>query len=294
MRSVRSISNGARRRLSAATAALLGRQATPPPFGARSQLPDDASAWWDLLPFTTHRIELRPGLATAHTGVDASRDVRTEIVVSECGGDLSGRSVVDLGCLEGGFTLAFAARGAGEAVGIEARRVSVQRCELARDLLDLTAAEFVCADIKDELAERDPFDVVFAAGILYHVASPGELLATMRKSCRGFALIDTHVAREDAPSHGCSPIVEHHTGSGTYRGRMFQEYAPGTSEASKEELLWSAWSDTAAFWPLEDELVRMIGDAGFASVEKIDLAADERRSRWGVDQSNRVVYVARV
>ncbi|MGB0115007.1 MAG: DUF1698 domain-containing protein [Ilumatobacteraceae bacterium] len=253
----------------------------------------ESDAWWDLLPFTTHRIELAPDRFTADAGVDAVRDIRTDVVVQELGGDLAGKTAVDLGCLEGGFTLEFARRGAERAVGVEARQLSVDRCELARSFLGLDNAEFVCADIKDELVQRAPFDVVFAAGILYHVGSPGDLLVTMRQACRGVALIDTHVAREDAPSHNCSALVERQTGPGTYRGRMFDEYAPGTSDASKEELLWAAWSDTAAFWPLEEELVRMIGDAGFSSVEKVEVS-DEDRTRWGVDQLNRVIYVARV
>jgi hypothetical protein len=75
---------------------------------------------------------------------------------------------------------------------------------------------------------------------------------------------------------------------------MFGEYAPGLDASSREELLWAAWSDAAAFWPLEDELVRMIHDAGFTSVDKIELAGTERADRWNVDQLNRVVYVARV
>jgi 2-polyprenyl-3-methyl-5-hydroxy-6-metoxy-1,4-benzoquinol methylase len=149
-----------------------------------------------------------------------------DLVIEACGGSLDGRTVVDLGCLEGGFTLAFAENGAQLALGIEAREISVRRCELARDLLGLDNAEFVEADIKDELAKRDAFDVVFAAGILYHVADPAGFLVTMREACKGVALIDTHVAREDDATHGCSVITTRNSGDQTYRGRIFPEYAP--------------------------------------------------------------------
>lgn len=288
-RDLPSIARGARRRIAAAVGALRGRPAP----GWRLDVPDQ-HGWWDLLPFTTHRIPLAPGLESATVGVNPFDDVRTDLVVEACGGSLVGRSVVDLGCLEGGFSLAFADRGAERVVGIEARAISVERCRLAATLRRDTAVEFVEADIKEELARREPFDVVFAAGILYHVADPAALLRTIRESCTTVALIDTHIADDAVPSHGCSAVIEMASDGRRYRGRMFPEYAPDVSADEKSDLLWAAWSDVDSFWPLEDDLVAMIGDAGFGSVEKVDLVADGRANRWGVDQVNRVVYVARV
>ena len=255
---------------------------------------DRPAGWWDLLPFTVHRIPLGGGLETATIdGVDPFDDVRTDLVVDACGGSLDGRTVVDLGCLEGGFTLAFAERGAAHVVGIEARSLSVERCELARALRGAERVEFVVADIKDELLRRDPFDVVFAAGILYHVGDPAELLRIIRASCREVALIDTHVAHPTIPTHGCSELVDLVSGGHSYRGRRFQEYEPDASASARDGYLWAAWSDSQAFWPLEEELVKMITDAGFSSVEKVDMDVDDRRSRWQVDEINRVVYVVR-
>jgi 2-polyprenyl-3-methyl-5-hydroxy-6-metoxy-1,4-benzoquinol methylase len=260
---------------------------------AHESTAERASGWWDLLPFSTHRIELAPGVHTAPDGVVAVDDVRVEVVVDACGGSLEGRRVVDLGCLEGGFTLAFAGLGA-DAVGIEAREISVRRCELAKALLGDERATFVRGDIKDELVGRDPFDVVFASGILYHVADPAAFLVTMRAACAGFAVIDTHVAHPEVASHGCSDVVRQMSGGVLYRGRMFAEYPSDVLANVKDELLWAAWSDADSFWPLEDDLVAMIRAAGFRSVDKIDVVADGRADRWAVDPTNRVLYVARV
>jgi SAM-dependent methyltransferase len=257
--------------------------AQPPPSG-----------WWDLLPFTAHRITVAPGYDTTVAGVRPIDDIRTDLVIDACGGSLEGRTVVDLGCLEGGFTLAFAQRGATRALGIEARELSVQRCELARNLLDVDNATFVVADIKDELAQHDPFDVVFATGILYHVADPAGFLRTMRSACRHVALVDTHVARPDAATHDCSDMVTKESHGIEYRGRMFPEYPPDVSDAAKEAMAWAAYSDADAFWPTEEDLVRMMSDAGFSRVEKIDVAGDGNLPRWGVDTVNRVMYLAYV
>ena len=281
----------ARRRGLAVVDALRGRiPATASPMPAQPR----PRGWWDLLPFTAHRIEIAPGIETTVAGVPPVDDIRTQLVVDACGGTLAGRTVVDLGCLEGGFTLAFAQRGAARVLGIEARELSVQRCELARTLLGVDNAEFVVADIKDELSRHDPFDVVFATGILYHVADPAGFLRTMRSACDHVALVDTHVARVDEASHDCSPMVTRESGGSTYSGRMFPEYPPDVSDAAKEAMAWAAYSDADAFWPLEEDLVRMMRDAGFAVIEKIDVAGDGNLPRWGVDTLNRVMYLAYV
>lgn len=288
LRSVSTFGARGAARISAAWSALRGRAAALPAAPARP------AGWWDLLPFTTHRIPIADDVATADDGVDPFADVRTELVVEACGGSLVGRTVVDLGCLEGGFSLAFAERGADHVVGIEARSLSVERCELARKLRGTERVEFVVADIKDELVKREPFDVVFAAGILYHVGDPAEMLRIIRSSCSGLVLIDTHIADPDVATHGCSELADLQSGGQSYRGRWFPEYDPTASSDAKDGYLWAAWSDSDAFWPVEDELVRMISDAGFATIEKIDLTVADRRSLWQVDQLNRVVYLARV
>jgi hypothetical protein len=96
-----------------------------------------------------------------------------------------------------------------------------------------------------------------------------------------------------SPSHGCSELVDLVSGGHSYRGRRFPEFEPDASDSARDGYLWAAWSDSHAFWPLEDDLVRMINDAGFSSVETIDMDLDDRRARWQVDEINRVVYVAR-
>lgn len=253
------------------------------------------AGWWELLPFTTHRIRLsgpaEPVLYTAETGVDPSVDVRTRLVEEACGGSLAGRSVVDLGCLEGGFALEFGRRGASRVVGVEARSISVRRCELARALLGLDQVQFVLADVKDELVRHpDGFDVVFAAGILYHLADPAGFLALVRQACRTVALVDTHVAQVDAPSHGCSDhVVSTRFGDHEYRGRLFGEYDQAVTDDERESMLWAAWSDAASFWPFEEDLVRMLHDVGFTEVRQVE--REHMVEPWQVDHANRVLYV---
>lgn len=250
------------------------------------------SDWWTLVPFTTHRIPVGADLWTSNDimGVVAAEDLRTAVVLQECGGSLAGKTVVDIGCLEGAFTAEFARLGAALSVGIEPRKESFDRCEIVRKLTGLSNLRFIQADLKDELPKWEgQFDVVFMAGLLYHVSDPYAALRLVYRACRETALIDTHIAYEDFPTHQCGEIVERTWAGDHYKGRLFVEYPSDVDPSMHEKMLWAAYSDSFAFWPLEDDLVRMFHDVGFQTVKKINPA--EFSGHWRVDPTNRVIYV---
>jgi len=227
-------------------------------------------------------------------GVEADHDVRTTIICDELGDALAQSTVIDLGCLEGAFCIELARRGAHHVLGVDARKRSVDRCNLIRDLIGLTNVSFRCADIHEELRRApDGFDAVLATGILYHLADPAASLKTIRAACRGFALVDTHIAVLDGSTHHCSEdLTELQSGAHSYRGRTFWEYAATATEADVQGYTWAAYGNPESFWPLEDDLVRMIDDAGFSRARKID--PDTRAGRWQVDKLNRVMYLCTV
>lgn len=260
--------------------------------GPSGRLVTTGSPWWSLVPFTTHRIQILPDVFTAETGVEPDNDLRTALVLDETGG-LTGKRVLDIGCLEGGFSVEFARRGAATVVGVEARRVSVRRCDLVRDLAGLTNLRFVCGDALHELSRaQQPFDVVLATGILYHLPHPDVVLRLIRERCSGFMVLCTHVARPDASSHGCTEEVVEYVGEhGTYLGRHFSERGPDPT-VEQDNDLWAAWSNEGSFWPFEPDLVRMIEAAGFRSIDKV--APVDHTEPWQVDQINRVIYLCRV
>jgi SAM-dependent methyltransferase len=258
--------------------------------GPAGRLVSEGSPWWTLLPFTTHRIKLADDVYTADTGVEPDIDLRVSAVLDATGG-LAGKRVIDVGCLEGGFSVEFARHGAAEVVGVEVRKLSVRRCELVRDLLGLTNLRFVCGDVLHELARaQEPFDVVLATGILYHLAHPDAALQLMRDRCSGVLLLCTHVANAEVASHGCSDdLVDYVGAGGTYRGRRYSERGLEPTEATGDGDLWASWSNETSFWPLEDDLVRMIESAGFRSITKLN--PSEHPEPWQVDHTNRVIYM---
>ena len=156
----------------------------------------------------------------------------------------------------------------------------------------LGQASFVCGDLTTALPSDRSFDVVFAAGILYHLEQPAATLARLRELCTGFMLLDTHVADPDRVTHNCSSEVTLASDTGAdYRGRWFSEFAADIPDDERDLLLWASSTNTRSFWPYEEELRRMLSDAGFGRVVAVDPGAD--RSRWQVDQTNRVLYLCR-
>ncbi len=162
----------------------------------------------------------------------------------------------------------------------------------ARELLHVTNAEFILGDVKEEPPRRDgTVDIVFLAGLLYHVADPYSMLESVRKAARDFVLIDTHISNPDESTHGCSDLVTRSWGGHEYRGCMYPEYLAEISERDHDQLLWAAWSDEAAFWPLEEDLLRMAQDVGFRCVQTIDPIG--YLGEWHVDQASRILVLCR-
>ena len=92
-------------------------------------------------------------------------------------GDLTGRSVLELGPLEGGHTHLLTRAGA-EVLAVESQTRAYLKCLIAKELLGMSGASFVLGDFMEYLRGTDRrFDLVFASGVLYHMRTPVETIA---------------------------------------------------------------------------------------------------------------------
>lgn len=236
---------------------------------ARLPSPDPAAGPDGLLPFTAHRIELAPGRFTMDGGDDAADNLRTRLVLARHGGSLRGVRVLDLGCLEGGYTAAFARAGAKEALGLDARELNIARCELVQRELGLRNLRFEVADVRELSADRQgTFDCVFASGILYHVEDPFQVVSGIADVCSGWALIDTHVAE---PEGVHTEPLETRTWRGReYMGGVYTEYPDETpAEVIADQSLWSSYMNPRSFWLTERSLIDLLHETGFEYVTKV-------------------------
>ncbi len=119
-------------------------------------------------------------------------DDRVTWFIKEIGG-VGGKTVMELGPLEGGHTWMLEKAGASQITAIEANTRAFLKCLLVKELLVLRNSRFLCGDFMEYLRQDGPrFDVCLAAGVLYHVQNPVELLALLARRCTGHLLLWTH------------------------------------------------------------------------------------------------------
>lgn len=103
---------------------------------------------------------------------DPDVDARVPWAASAIPGGLAGKSVLELGPFEGYHTACLEWAGAGPITAVEASRTAYLKCLVAKELLGLNA-RILYGDVPAYLAtSTEPFDVVWASGILYHQADP--------------------------------------------------------------------------------------------------------------------------
>ncbi len=85
--------------------------------------------------------------------------------------DMRGRSVLDIGCNAGFFSLAMKRRGADRVLGIDTDERYLAQARLAADVAGLDI-EYRLASAYDVGALGERFDVVFFLGVFYHLRHP--------------------------------------------------------------------------------------------------------------------------
>jgi tRNA (mo5U34)-methyltransferase len=99
--------------------------------------------------------------------------------------DLSGKSVLDIGCNGGFYSIEMKRRGAARVVGIDSDPAYLEQARFAAEVCEVNV-EFRQLSVYDVAALGEQFDLVLFMGVLYHLRHP--LLA--------LDLIHEHVARE--------------------------------------------------------------------------------------------------
>lgn len=100
--------------------------------------------------------------------------------------DLTGKSVLDIGCNAGFYSMEMKRRGASRVLGIDSDDRYLRQAELAGEALGYDNIEFRNLSVYDVGALGERFDVVIFMGVLYHLRHP--LLA--------LDLIHEHVAAD--------------------------------------------------------------------------------------------------
>jgi SAM-dependent methyltransferase len=175
-------------------------------------------------------------------------------------------SIVDLGCLEGGYSALFAQAGF-SVLGLEGRQGNVDRCAFGAGRLGYPDLRFVCDDVHN-LERYGSFDATFCCGLLYHLDDPMSFIRTMARCTRRALILNTHFATESRPAQfpGLSELTTHEG----VLGRWYTE--PGYSGEPEESLHpWTSIGNERSFWVEKRHLQQALIDAGFDAVyEQVD------------------------
>jgi tRNA (mo5U34)-methyltransferase len=137
-----------------------------------------------------HNIEIAPGVWT-NPPIGDYPERRWRSIEPWVPDDLSGKSVLDIGCNAGFFSMQMARRGASPIVGIDIMphvlaqaRFTSERFGYAIELHEMSVYD---------IAQLGSFDIVMCLGVLYHLKHPLYALERVAEACRGTAYIQSVV-----------------------------------------------------------------------------------------------------
>ena len=174
-----------------------------------------------------HGIWTRGNLQIPHTRLKRIVQVvsdLTEKPLSEC-------SVLDLGCLDGIFSIEFAKHGA-NTIGVEIRDANIKKAIFCKEALELHNLDFRQDDVRNISVESyGKFDAIVCSGILYHLTASDaiNLIQRMHDIVNRVVVIDTHVALK--------PIERFAYDGDEYWGSEFHEHSESATPEEKAKSL---------------------------------------------------------
>ena len=161
------------------------QSALPPDRPSPAELQRQALALGGMF----HSIDLGGGHWT--NGLKTPERMQFELAAWRFPDDLHGKTVLDIGCADGGLSVAAWRRGARHVLSIDERTTGAMRFFLSHRVFPL---EFEEMDLfSAAFTELPVFDVVLFTGVLYHVQHPLEALKRVRAKTGELAILETHV-----------------------------------------------------------------------------------------------------
>ena len=205
-----------------------------------------------------HRIELGDRLATkdeSFSGEDADHPRATWEKVRAClPGDLEGKSVLDVGCNAGFYSIEMKRRGAARVLGVDSQRNLIRQAEFVRSVLGLNI-EYRRLSVYDlDPITMGQFDLTLALGLVYHCKHLVLALEKLFAITRETLILETAVYPPGASSRSFA-----HNVGGMNRTLHALAYVENTSDAKEAIYNW--------FLPGVDALAAMLKNVGFDQVE---------------------------
>jgi tRNA (mo5U34)-methyltransferase len=121
--------------------------------------------------------------------------------------DLTGKSVLDIGCNAGFYSIEMKKRGAARVVGLDSDDVYLAQARFAAEVSGYGDIEFRNMSVYDVGQLGEKFDLVIFMGVLYHLRHPLLALDTLYDSVVGDMLLFQSMQRG---SREVAPVEENH------------------------------------------------------------------------------------
>ena len=121
--------------------------------------------------------------------------------------DLTGKSVLDIGCNAGFYSIEMKKRGAARVVGLDSDDAYLQQARFAAEVSGYNDIEFRNMSVYDVGQLGEKFDLVIFMGVLYHLRHPLLALDTLYDTVVGDMLLFQSMQRG---SRELAPVEENH------------------------------------------------------------------------------------
>ena len=198
---------------------------------------------------------------------------------------ISESRILDLGCLDGMFSIEFALHGA-ETIGVEIREANIKKAIFCKEVLDLQNLNFRQDDVRSITAESyGTFDAIICSGILYHLSAFDaiKLINTMYEMANRLVVIDTHVALEAKEQVLYDGDV--------YWGNIYHEHSDHDTPEEKARRLLASIDNMTSFWFTRPSLINIFSKAGFSSIYECFAPAHLNFGKPGIECYNRCTFV---
>jgi SAM-dependent methyltransferase len=138
--------------------------------------------WYYLYDFHGVRTDIAPSFDSwGHRTVDIPPEVTPH---------LAGKTILDVGCNEGGYAFAALRKGAKRVLGFDCRPINVEKANFAARALGIENAVFQVGSV-DTWTTEEVYDVVFLCGLLYHLPEPWKAIKKFSAIAREGVFVTT-------------------------------------------------------------------------------------------------------
>ncbi len=194
--------------------------------------------------------------------------------------------ILDLGCLDGIYSIELALHGA-SVIGVDIREANIKKAIFAKECLGLNNIEFIQDDVRNlSLQKYGRYDVILCIGILYHLNNPEvfTFIENMYKMLGDLLIIDTHIS--------LNPTTSILYKGKDYHGHIYREHDELENNETKLKRLWSSYGNDTSFWFTRPSLINFLSHTGFSSIYECFNPPHLNFGKPGLEHKDRCTLVA--